>query len=596
MKNNKFNILLLVGLASLSLVGCNTTDNSDKNNPVSDGGAYNEIEDEDVTSITVFKNDWADFNTARLNNTPIYSTIKNKINCDIEALNSSSGTWEGQLSLLQADGDLPNIFLTNGPDNSFFFNKLIRNEDILPISDWVSEEHYSNIYNYLKQFEFLRSNISYSNGKAWFIPSSWHLEKSLYVRTDWIENLNKKLDQILVSEKIVNSASEITDEIRNTWKYKIPDNLLEFYRLARAFTLYDPDNNGKNDTSGYVSESNKDMDAWIYLAFDAGWDQFIKEGDSYIYSDISDGAMYATAFVTRLISEGYMSIDSLTADNEIKQSRFMNGKAGMMYAHNWYNVIASGLMAASNCTLEEARKSIAIVEPPVGKNGSHGGGGEKGFWQGFCINANMSNSRIRKCLEFYDYLLSDEGYNLLQYGVEGVNYKKNADGTLTNLMPQDADGFYPFLTSYDSASLLYALVDWTMAYRCEVATNADIIVTRQRESERNSGFSDYPCVTTDSYVECIDDCHNLFIETITILEKNDKSLFYDPSDATNYNPTKFSYDDLYNLPRSFTKKWSSFVSNYKDSKYGGDRFMNDYNEYINSGKAKKVTISDYIFK
>ena len=75
--------------------------------------------------------------------------IKNKINCDIEALNSSSGTWEGQLSLLQADGDLPDIFLTNGPDNSFFFNKLIRNEDILPISDWVSEEHYSNIYNYV---------------------------------------------------------------------------------------------------------------------------------------------------------------------------------------------------------------------------------------------------------------------------------------------------------------------------------------------------------------------------------------------------------------------------------------------------------------
>ena len=170
MKNNKFNILLLVGLASLSLVGCNTTDNSDKNNPVSDGGAYNEIEDEDVTSITVFKNDWADFNTARLNNTPIYSTIKNKINCDIEALNSSSGTWEGQLSLLQADGDLPNIFLTNGPDNSFFFNKLIRNEDILPISDWVSEEHYSNIYNYLKQFEFLRSNFFISKCGVGEIP------------------------------------------------------------------------------------------------------------------------------------------------------------------------------------------------------------------------------------------------------------------------------------------------------------------------------------------------------------------------------------------------------------------------------------------
>ena len=50
------------------------------------------------------------------------------------------------------------------------------------------------------------------------------------------------------------------------------------------------------------------------------------------------------------------------------------------------------------------------------------------------------------------------------------------------------------------------------------------------------------------------------------------------------------------IASTFTKKWSSFVSSYKDSKYGGDRFMSDYNEYINSGKAKKVTMSDYIFR
>ena len=69
------------------------------------------------------------------------------------------------LDIIHADGIIDER-------ETFFFNKLIRNEDILPISDWVSEEHYPNIYNYLKQFEFLRSNISYSDGKAWFIPSS----------------------------------------------------------------------------------------------------------------------------------------------------------------------------------------------------------------------------------------------------------------------------------------------------------------------------------------------------------------------------------------------------------------------------------------
>lgn len=592
-KNSKFSLLLLAGLASISLVSCGATEDDDsakENTSVTDGAAYNEIEDEDVTSINVFKNDWADFNNARLKNTPIYSTIKSKIGVDVEAINSSSATWESQLSLLQADEDLPNIFITNGPTNSYFFQKLIQNEDLLPISDWVSEEHYSNIYNYLKQFEFLRSNINYADGKMWFIPSSWHLEKSLYVRTDWINNLNDKLDSILVKEGL-----EVNDENREKYKYKTPDTLLEFYRLARAFTLYDPDNNGQNDTVGYMSESNKDMDAWIYIAFDAGWDQFVKDGESYTYSDITDGAMYATAFVTRLISEGYMSIDSLTADIGIKQSRFMNGKAGMMYAHNWYNVIASGLMAASSCSLEEVRSKIAIVEPPAGKNGTHGGGGAQGFWQGFCINANMSNSRIRKCLEFYDYLLSDEGYTLLQYGVEGTHYEKDADGKYKSLIPADDDGFMPALTTYDSASLLYALVDWTMSYRSEVATNADIIVPRQRESEKNSQLSDYPCVTTDSYVEYGKEANNYFLEMISVLEKNEKSMFYTASDSTSYNPATFSWDNLYTVSRTFQNKWKSFVSSYKGS-YCGDEFISDYNNYITSGKAKAVTLSDYIFR
>ncbi len=592
-------LLTLLAVLALGLGACGGDGGDDSGwvdpDDYGDGEAYVEIDDEVVKSISVFKNDWADFNNARKNNTPIYQQLSSAIGCDIEALNASSANWETQLSLLQADEDLPDIFLTNGPDNSYFFNKLIRNGDIISISDWVSEEHYPNIYNYIQQFNFLRSNVTYGKGEMWFIPSTWHLEKSLYVRTDWIDNLNAKLDTILVKEGVVSSVSEITSELRETWKFKTPDTLLEFYRLARAFTLYDPDNNGQNDTKGYVSESNKDMDAWIYVAFDAGWDQFIEENGTYTYSDISDNSMYATAFMTRLIAEGYVSADSLTGDIDGKQSKFMNGQAGMMYAHNWYNVIISGMMAADGCSMEEACSRVAMIEPPSGKNGSHGGGGEKGFWQGFCINANMSNARIRKCLEFYDYLLSDEGYKLLQYGVEGVHYTESADGTMTNLIEVDEDGFRKSINSVDPASMLYALVDWTMNYNNKIATNADKIATRQRDSERNSSFSDYPCVTGDNYLEYIESCHNLFLETIVLLEKNEKNFYYIPKDSESYNPLTFSWEDLYTVDNTFKSKWKSFVKSYTSESYGGNLIVSEFNEYINSGKAMKVGKDDYIF-
>ncbi len=559
-----------------------------------DGEAYKEIDDENVTSITVFKNDWADFNNAKKNNTPIYKKLSTQIGCDIEAQNSSSD-WETQLALLQADEDLPDIFITNGPDNSYFFDKLIRNGDILSISDWVSPEHYPNIYNYIQQFKFLRTNVTYANDEMYFIPSSWHLEKSLYIRTDWIDNLNAKLDEILVKEGVVNSASEITDAIREEWKFGYPEDLLEFYRLARAFTLYDPDNNGQDDTYGYISESNKDFDAWIYNAFDAGWNQFIEEENgTYTFSDITDNSMYATQFMTRLIAEGYCSIDSLTGDIDGKQNKFMNGKAGMMYAHNWYNVIVSGMMSASNIDLETARSKVAMIEPPAGKNGTHGGDGQKGFWQGFCINANMSNARIRKCLEFYDYLLSDEGYELLQYGVEGTHYTKSADGTKTSLLPVDKNGFRDTINTVDPASLLYALVDWTMAYNNTLATNADIIAPRQAVSERNSNFTDYPCVSGDAYAEYKESCHNLFLTQIVTIEKNEGNRYY-KSEGT-YNPKTFGWDDLYSVSNVLKSTWKAFVKNYTNDTYGGQKFIDEYNEILSKGKVTKVSKDDYVFK
>ncbi len=581
----------LCGVAALTVAACAPRDSETSwgnNNSDSGGGAYSEIDDEEVKSITVFKNDWAAFNNARQANSPVYQKLKEQIGCDIEALNSSGANWQNQLALLQSDNDLPDIFLTEGPNAPEFFDKLIKNEDIISISDWVSEEHYPNIYKHMQEFDYMRSNVSYARGKTWFIPSSWHNEKSLYVRQDWIDNLNNKLADVLILEGVISSEGELTAEKRAQWQFKTPETLLDFYRLARAFTLYDPDNNGADDTFGYMSESNQDMDAWIYMAFDTGWNQFVedKATGKYTHSDITEGSMYATAFITRLIADGYMSQDSLTADNGTKQDRFVQGKAGMIYAHNWLNNFVSGIMAVDKCSLEDATAKVAMCDPPAGKNGTWNGAGEAGYWQGFCINANNSNSRIRKCLELYDYLLSDEGYELLQYGVEGVHYEKDAAGKKTSLLEKDKDGFYKTIVSVDTATMLYALVDWTMHYKVTTCTNAEIICARQERSEAHSYFSDYPDLQTEAGIEYLTECHSLFEETISVLESNQKNMFWNPADWT-YNALTFGWDDLYIVSKAFQSKWNSFVRNYKES-YSGDEMIEEYNSYIDGGHAVKA--------
>ena len=296
--------------------------------------------------------------------------------------------------------------------------------------------------------------------------------------------------------------------------------------------------------------------------------------------------MYATAFITRMISDGYMSQDSLTADNGTKQDRFTQGRVGMIYAHNWLNNFVSGIMAVDGCSLEEATAKITMCDPPAGRDGDWNGAGAEGYWQGFCINAKNSNSRIRKCLELYDFLLSDEGYTLLQYGVEGVHYTEEADVTKTNLLPVNSEGFYQTIVVEDPASMLYALVDWTMHYKVTNCTNADIICARQERSEAHSYFSDYPSLWTEASIDYLSECTDYFLETIAVLESNERNLYWNPSTWT-YDATTFDWDDLYIVSRTFENKWNTFVSEYLED-YGGQDILTEYNAYIAGGHAVKA--------
>lgn len=554
------------------------------------GGRFEENENpEDVTSITVFKNDWASFNSARESNSPVYAEVKKNVGADIIAESGSSETWQTQLMLRQTDGDLPEIFLTNGPQSADFFESLISEGDIIAISDYVNEstkDTYPNLYERMQQFEYMKSNISYAEGKTWFIPTTWENEKSLYVRQDWIDNLNKKLASILVSDGIISSASEMTDDLYEQWKFTLPTDLLQFYRLARAFTLYDPDGNGQNDTTGYFSESNKDMDSWVYIAFGTGWNEWVyDEGEGgYVPAELTDESMYATAFLNKLMADGYMSKDSITADMSTKQDRFMQGKVGMIYAQNWLNTFVSGLMDVYNCTIEEATAKVAMVEPPAGRDGAYGGAGQNGYWQGYCINGRMSEARIEKCLKLFDYLYSDEGMELILYGVEGVHYTVDADGNKVTKLEANEKGFYPNIQAIDTATQLYGLVNWTGHYGVETITNGDIIAEAMAKSAANRHKEDYPDLQTDSMIKYRKGAYDFFWTTIDNVENDSNGMF---AAEWTYDAKTFGWEQIYTVSSNMQGKWRSFVKEYKED-YSGQDMIDEYNEYVASGKAQKV--------
>ena len=162
----------------------------------------------------------------------------------------------------------------------------------------------------------------------------------MYLRLDWIENLNAKLASILVSDGIIANESAMTQELYERYKFKVPETLTEFYRLTRAFSKYDPDGNGRDDTYGYTSsESNMWFNNWIFEAMgtktegahDSTYWGWVDDGKGGVTSSwVTEGNKKAVAFLNKLYAENILDPDYIATTATQKQTKFVQGKVGVM--------------------------------------------------------------------------------------------------------------------------------------------------------------------------------------------------------------------------------------------------------------------------
>lgn len=551
------------------------------------GGTSTPPQEEKVREITLFQNDWEQFNNAKAVKSPIYKELVRAAGCDIKVQSTSLETYYSNLDIARSTGKLPEMFLIDGPVDPTTLQGLIRDKEVVAISDVVTEDKYPNLYNYMLDYDYMKSNLSYSEGKTWFIPRRWENEKSLYVRRDWVANINAKMGDILTQEGVEATAENIE-------KYKFdaegPKTLGDFYRLARYFTLYDPDNNGKKDTYGYATEENRDMDSWMNVAFDGRWKMWTDEdGDgTYTNTNTADSSKYAASLLNKLISDGYTPSEVAGWDVGQKQSAFMNGKAGMMYAHNWYNVILAGMMSTSNITIPQARERVAIIDPPAGVNGRFGGQGEVRYYRGWCIKAGMSQKRLECCLDLLEYLYSEEGIQMVNWGKEGENWEWQNDdpssGVRIPLQEADPQGFVQALRWSDPAAFAVYL-SYEPRNAELMLTNGDILTARQTATGEAMVIADYPDVYTTTMVKYKSAAYNFYDEKVikwSIDRKLEATWEYDAKTWLTDWATK-----MYSVSPAFQTEWDKYVKEYNDT-YKGSQMQKEYNEAIASGKMVNV--------
>ncbi len=540
----------------------------------------------DDNKLTIFRWNFSGVNDARRKNTTIYRTLKDAAGMNLYASTAGSADWETKLNTMFSTQMLPDIFVSMGPEKPKIYNDMIDDGVLIPISDYVSETEYPNIYNQLQKYDFLAKNVYYSNGKHYGIPVSHTLEHTMYIRLDWLENLNQesKLRSIIADEQNI-SESAVTSDMLEQWKFTVPEDLLDFYRVCRAFTLYDPDGNGRDDTYGYTSAGKDGMfaDSWAFIAFDAGYDYMIDpDGDgNYESSWTSENAKKAVSYLNDLYKSGY--VDPSWNENNLddKQDAFAKGKVGMMEAHAWYNTIVSSYISANTTgnvkpSIEQASERIGMFAPPKGPNGTYGIPGNPNFWTLTCLNAGMSDEEFTAALKLIDYMLSEEGNNLLIYGKEGEHFDFDGTTRVSKLGTQ-ANGFNTTLSDKDGCAQIASVTNWSTDYLSPYQTNADKILKVMNDAKSYVKYADYPFLQTKSsitYASVIKD----FAEQEIFKLVCDASIWSGAKTFANGYKIPTSFDEIGIVSSTLTSKFATFKSSYNNQ--GGTKIQNEHNDAI----------------
>jgi len=440
--NKKWMITLLTVFASVSVLSA--CGNANENTKPAGEPTQTESGEQQAAPVELSVFSWM-FEGANAPESVIYQKLQEKLNIKLKPLTASWNDWEEKLNVMIASGEMPDVFISYGIDRPVQYRQWIKEGMLLPLSDYTDQ--YPNIAQSLANFEALAKATDgihyslpiYNEAGSDKTAVSGH---NILIRKDWLDALG----------------------------LEVPKTIEEFKTVAEAFANDDPDQNGKKDTYGYTSSSGG---VWwqypIFNAFDTSTDRWEKKDGQWMPEVISDETKQAVQFLNDMYANKTMDPEFMLNTDDKKIEKFVTGKVGMI-VHNanatFYNDIYSKLEQAFP---DKDPKSIFTwVGTLEGTTGKQRMDGFNNFWCVTSIKSDLPEEKRQKALELLDYLLSDEGQDLLLNGVEGVHYEKDGDALKPIMSDEDR--------AKDKGFSLKALVSWNTDFLPDTTPNKEEIV------------------------------------------------------------------------------------------------------------------------
>ncbi|MBG0767542.1 extracellular solute-binding protein [Sphaerochaeta halotolerans] len=330
-----------------------------------------------------------------------FDIIKEKLNIDLKltTLPSNESDQDVKIQAAAAANNLPDLFMVRRD----VLARLVSQGLVAPVDDLYEKMPTRTATHYN---EVSRNHTKF-NGKSYGLadPGSIVKNEGLLIRKDWLDNLG----------------------------LSIPTTTDELLDVMRAFTFDDPDGNGKNDTYGYGAfQEVNNYEAWpgrrlepILGAFgvEGTWDMTVANaGLTILKPEFYDAMVY----LKKMVDEGIIDPNWLAYKKDDFRAAWKQGRFGIMREQN------AAFAAQSNYAPFDKNfpnGEWVVMDPIKGPKGHASIGPYTAGFRIYAISAKaVEEGKKEKIAELLEWMASDEGYYLLGWGVEGVNYTKDANG------------------------------------------------------------------------------------------------------------------------------------------------------------------------
>ena len=213
--------------------------------------------------------------------------MERRLNIDLQIV---GGPWDqvwSKLNLMMASGDpLDIMHVSNQGQNAW--QQWAQEGLIANLDDHVTPEKYPFIHKVMTADMFKPLTI---DGAHYYVPGTHHgYDWQFHIRQDWLDNLGLSM----------------------------PSTPAELYEVLKAFSEGDPDGNGKDDTTGFVTSAATGVGAPIFMAYNASAnikDMEVQDDGTVISLAAHQGTLEALKFGNRLYREGALNTDFINHPN-----------------------------------------------------------------------------------------------------------------------------------------------------------------------------------------------------------------------------------------------------------------------------------------